>query len=70
MKPPLILKMQKLKKFTREELEKFSKEQFIELILLLQDRIEQFEDRLSQLEKSRYPRPYGRGPQLSFDSFW
>lgn len=44
--------MQKSRKFTREELEGFSKEQFIELILLLQDRIEQFEDRLSQLEKN------------------
>ncbi|OGI06831.1 MAG: hypothetical protein A3F80_01230, partial [Candidatus Melainabacteria bacterium RIFCSPLOWO2_12_FULL_35_11] len=43
--------MQKLKKFTRKELEGFSKEQFIELVLLLQDRIEQFEDRLSKLEK-------------------
>jgi transposase len=44
--------MQTLKKFTREELEGFSKEQFIELVLFLQDRIEQFEDRLSKLEKN------------------
>jgi len=44
--------MQKFRKPTREELSQLSKEELIDIVLSLVDKIEALEDRIARLEKN------------------